>query len=128
MNTSSKLARILGITLTSLISAFLLFDGAMKLVQPSFVKEATARIGFPQQALFGIGVTLIVATLLYILPWTSVLGALLLTGYLGGAVATQVHGGSSTFEMLFPAIFGVLVWISMLLRDGRLRAMLPIRI
>ena len=126
MNTTSRASRITGLVLTILIALFMLFDGAMKLVQPKFVTEATARIGFPVHALTGIGITLIVATLLYVVPGTAILGAVLLTGYLGGAVATQVHAGSSTFEMLFPAIFGALVWISVLLRESRLRELLPL--
>lgn len=128
MNTTSKASRISGWVLTTLIALFLLFDGAMKLVQPKAVLEATARIGFPTRALTGVGIALIVSTLLYVVPATGMLGAVLLTGYLGGAVATQVHAGSSTFETLFPAIFGALVWISMLLRESRLRALLPLRV
>ncbi len=126
MNATSKAPRIVGIILTILIALFLLFDGAMKLVQPKFVTDATARIGFPLHALTGIGITLIIATLLYVVPTTSVLGAILLTGYLGGAVATQVYAGSSMFETLFPAIFGALIWISMLLRENRLKQLLPV--
>jgi hypothetical protein len=126
MNSASRQSGITGFVLTTLIALFLLFDGVMKLVQPKFVTEATARIGFPFQALTPIGITLIVATLLYVAPATSVLGALLLTGYLGGAVATQVHARSSAFETMFPVIFGVLIWISMLLRESRLRELLPI--
>jgi hypothetical protein len=128
MNATSKASRIAGIVLTTLIALFLLFDGAMKLVQPKFVTEATARIGFPVHALTGIGVALIASTLLYVVPVTAVLGAVLLTGYLGGAVATHVYAGSGTFEMLFPGIFGALIWISMLLRERRLRALLPARL
>ena len=124
----SKASKIVGWLLTTLIALFLLLDGAMKLKPPKQVLEATARIGFPVHALMPIGITLIVATLLYVLPGTAILGAVLLTGYLGGAVATQVHAGSSTFETLFPAIFGALIWISMLLRDRRLRELLPLRL
>jgi hypothetical protein len=123
---TSKASKITGIILTALIALFLFFDGAMKVVQPKFVTDATARIGFPLNALTPIGITLIISTVLYVVPWTGVLGALLLTAYLGGAVATQVHAGSSTFETLFPAIFGVLIWISMLLREKRLREWLPV--
>jgi len=124
----SKASRIIGWVLTTLVALFLLFDGAMKLVQPRFVTEATARMGFPVHALTGIGITLIVATLLYAVPRTAILGAVLLTGYLGGAVATHVYAGSTTFEMLFPTIFGALIWTSMLLRERRLRELLPLRL
>lgn len=128
MNSTSKASRVTGWVLTTLIALFLLFDGVMKLVQPTFVTEATARIGFPVHALTGIGITLIVATLLYVVPATAILGAVLLTGYFGGAVATHVYAGSSRFETLFPVIFGVLVWISVLLRESRLRELLPLRL
>jgi len=128
MNSTSNASKITGLVLTTLIALFLLFDGAMKLVQPKFVTDATARIGFPVHALTGIGITLIVATLLYVVPATAILGAVLLTGYLGGAVATHVYAGSSRFETLFPAIFGALVWTSMLLRESRLRELLPLRL
>ncbi|HEY1684969.1 MAG TPA: DoxX family protein [Tepidisphaeraceae bacterium] len=125
-NRPGKASRIAGIVLTTLISLFLLFDGVMKLVQPKAVLDATARIGFPTNALMPIGIVLIVSTLLYIYPLTSVLGAILLTGYLGGAVATQVHAQSTLFETLFPAIFGVLIWLSLLLRQTRIRQLLPL--
>jgi len=128
MSSRSTATRITAGVLITLLALFLLFDGAMKLVQPKFVIDATTRIGFPIHALTGIGIALIASTLLYVLPQTSVLGALLLTAYLGGAVATQVYAGSPTFEMLFPVIFGVLIWISMLLRDRRLLVLLPLRL
>lgn len=128
MNSPSKASRITGYVLTTLIALFLLWDGAIKLVQPKFVVEATAQVGFPVHALTGIGIALIVSTLLYAVPMTAILGAVLLTGYLGGAVATQIHVGASTFGILFPAIFGALVWVSMLLRESRLRQLLPLRL
>jgi hypothetical protein len=70
---------------------------------------------------------LITCTVLYVIPQTSVLGAILLTGYLGGAVATHVRVGAGAFPIVFPIIFGVLVWGGMLLRDGRLRELIPLR-
>ena len=116
-----------GRILSVLSALFLLFDGAMKLVKPTPVVEATTRLGFPESALTGVGIVLLACTILYLIPRTAVLGAILLTGYLGGAVATQVRAGSSTFEALFPAIFGALVWGGLFLQDGRLRALIPVR-
>ena len=107
--------------ITGLVGLFLLFDGAMKLVQPAPVVEATRRLGYPQAALFWIGLVLLVCTLLYLLPRTRVLGAVLLTGYLGGAVDAQVRAGSSAFETAFPILFGALVWAGLRLRDDRVR-------
>jgi len=100
---------------------FLLVDGVMKLFQPAAVLEATVRLGFPVSALVGIGLVLIACTLLYLVPRTSIPGAVLLTGYLGGAVATQVRAGSSWFETVFPVLIGVLVWGGLWLRDQRLQ-------
>jgi hypothetical protein len=116
-----------GRILNVLSALFLLFDGAMKLVKPAPVVEATSRLGFPQSALTGIGLVLVVCTILYLIPRTAVLGAILLTGYLGGAVATQVRAGSNAFETLFPAIFSALVWSGLFLQDVRLRALAPLR-
>jgi hypothetical protein len=70
---------------------------------------------------------LLVCTVLYLVPPTAVLGAILLTGYLGGAVATHVHAGHGPFEVLFPAIFGAMLWGGLVLRDRRLRSLVPWR-
>jgi hypothetical protein len=102
---------------------FLLVDGAMKLVKPAPVVEATVGLGYPESVIIPIGVVLIVCTILYLIPKTSVLGAILLTGYLGGAVATHVRTGESLFSIVFPVIFGVLLWLGLYLRDTRLRAL-----
>jgi hypothetical protein len=102
---------------------FLLVDGAMKLVKPAPVVEATVGLGYPESVIVPIGVVLIVCTILYLIPKTSVLGAILLTGYLGGAVATHVRTGESLFSIIFPVIFGVLLWLGLYLRDSRLRAL-----
>ena len=115
-----------GRILSFLAALFLLFDGAMKLVKPAPVVEATSRLGFPETALTGIGLVLLACTILYTIPRTAVLGAILLTGYLGGAVAIQVRAGSSAFETLFPAIFGALVWGGLFLQYGWLRALIPV--
>ena len=127
MYAESKGARIAGWVLTILISLFLLLDGVLHVLQPKPVIDATNRIGFPIHALTGIGSALIIAVVLYVVPMTAVLGAVLLTGYFGGAVATHVRAGSSAFETLFPAILGTIVWISLLLRERRLGELLPLR-
>ena len=100
---------------------FLLFDGVTKLFKPSFVVEATVRLGFPESAIVGIGILLTACTVVYLIPRTSILGAVLVTGYLGGAVAIQVRAGSSAFETVFPVLIGILVWGGLWLRDNRLR-------
>jgi DoxX-like family len=116
-----------GRIMSVLVVLFMVMDGVMKLIKPAPVMEATARIGFPEGALTGIGIVLLGCTILYAIPHTAVLGAILLTGYLGGAVATQVRAGSPPFETLFPVIFSVLVWGGLFLRDGRLRTLIPWR-
>ncbi len=89
------------------------------------VLEATRQLGYPESDIVGIGITLLVCTLLYILPRTSILGAILLTGYLGGAIASQIRAGNPWFNVAFAVTFGVLVWTGLWLRDIRLRTILP---
>jgi hypothetical protein len=111
-------ARILG----SLVTLFLLVDGAGKVLRLAPYVEGTAKVGYPAESLVPMGVVLLVSTLLYVVPRTAVLGAILLTGYLGGAVATHVRLGQPFF---FPVIFGVIVWGCLYLRDARARSLLP---
>lgn len=106
---------------------FLLIDGVMKLVKPAPVVEATVRLGYPESVIVGLGIVLIACTMIYVIPRTSVLGAILLTGYLGGATATHVRVGDQLFAILFPGIVSVLIWGGLYLRDDRLRALLPLR-
>jgi len=116
-----------GRVLSALPALFLLFDGAMKLVKPDFVVKATVDMGFSESVILPLGIVLLVCTVLYLLPSTSVLGAILLTGYLGGAVATHVHHGDGLFEILFPVVFGALLWGGLVFRDARLRSLVPWR-
>lgn len=106
---------------------FLLFDGGAKLVQPAPVVEAMVKLGYPASVIFSLGVVLLVPTLLYIIPRTAVLGAILLTGYLGGAVATHVRAQGSWLTILFPVFIGALIWGGLYLRESRLRALVPLR-
>jgi hypothetical protein len=116
-----------GRVLSALSAAFLLVDGGMKLVKPDFVVTKTVELGYAESVIVPLGVVLTVCTLLYLIPRTSVLGAILLTGYLGGAVATHVHHGDSLFEILFPVVFGALLWGGLVLRDPRLCSLVPWR-
>ncbi|HKW63067.1 MAG TPA: DoxX family protein [Candidatus Acidoferrum sp.] len=120
----SKGQRWAGRILSALASLFCLFDGTMKLFKPPVVVQATIQLGYPESAIVGIGVTLLVCTLLYILPRTSVLGAVLLTGYLGGAVASNVRAGMPVFNIVFPFIVAALVWGGLWFRDIRARNLL----
>jgi hypothetical protein len=116
-----------GRIMSALPALFLLVDGGMKLVKPAPVVEATVRLGYRESVIVGLGIVLLVCTVLYLVPRTSILGAILLTGYLGGAVATHVRVGDDLFSIFFPVILGVLLWGGLFLRDDRLRALLPWR-
>lgn len=116
-----------GRIVTALPALFLLVDAVMKLIKPAPVVEATVKLGYPESVILGLGIVLLASTILYLIPRTSVLGAILLTGYLGGAVATHVRMSEGLFSVLFPVIFGVLLWGGLWLRDDRLRALIPLR-
>ena len=116
-----------GRILSALAALFLLFDGVAKLFKPAPVVEATVQLGYPESVILGLGIVLTACTILYLVPRTSILGAILLTGYLGGAVATHVRVGGPLFSVIFPILFGVLVWGGLFLREGRLRALIPLR-
>lgn len=120
----SNAQRWAGRVMSGLVSLFLLWDGGMKLVKPPFVVQATIQLGYPESAILGIGVTLLVCTLLYIVPRTSALGAVLLTGYLGGAVASNVRAGMPIFNIIFPFIMAALLWGGLWLRVTRVRHLL----
>lgn len=113
--------------MSGLPALFLLMDGAMKLFKPAVVVEATKQLGYPESAIVGIGLVLLAGTLLYLVPRTAILGAALLTGYLGGAVATQVRVGAGLFNIVFPIFLGILLWGGLWLRDRRLQDLLPLR-
>jgi hypothetical protein len=113
--------------LSFLPALFLLLDGVMKLLKPAFVVEATLKLGYPERVILGIGVVLVICTLIYLIPRTAVLGAILLTGYLGGAVATHVRAETGWFEVMFPVILCSLLWAGLILRDDRLRTLISLR-
>jgi hypothetical protein len=118
-----------GRVLSGLVVAFLLVDGAIKLVPIAVVTETMAQLGWPQSDALArlLGVLTLAGTLLYALPRTSFLGAILLTAYLGGAVATHVRIGSPlASQTLFGVYLGLLVWGGLYLRDARLRALIPL--
>jgi hypothetical protein len=117
-----------GRIMSALPALFLFVDAAGKLVKPAPVVEGTVQLGYPESVLLGLGIVLLACTVLYVIPRTAILGAILLTGYLGGAVATHVRVGSPLFShILFPVYLGVLIWGGLYLRDERLRALIPLR-
>jgi hypothetical protein len=116
-----------GRILTAITFLFLALDGVMKLFKPAPVVEGTVQLGYPESVIVGLGIVLLVSTILYVIPRTAVLGAILLTGYLGGATATHVRVGGPLFNILFPSIMGIMIWGGIYARDARLRALIPLR-
>jgi hypothetical protein len=116
-----------GWIVSGLVSAFLLLDAGMKLLAVQPVLEAGAKIGFPGAAMSrGLGALLLACTLLYIAPRTAMLGALLVTAYLGGAVATHLRLGNPLFShVLFGVYVGAAMWAGLYLREPQLRRLLP---
>ena len=116
-----------GRIVSAIVVLFMIFDGVTKIMKVPQVLEASVRIGFPENTIVGIGAVLLVSTALYVFPPTSVLGAILLTGYLGGATAANVRAASPAFNTGFPIMFAILVWLGLYLRESRLRALVPLR-
>jgi len=123
----SKGARWTGRTLSTIVGLFLGFDALMKLLQVEPVIKATVELGYHTHAAFGIGVILTLCLFAYAIPRTSILGAVLLTGYLGGAIATHLRVSDPLWtHTLFPVYVAAIVWGGLVLRDGRLRTFLRI--
>ena len=120
----SKAALWTGWVLSALVVAMLLFSGVMKLAKPAAVVDEFKRLGWPESVILGLGILEIACAVVYAIPQTAVLGAILLTGYLGGAIATHVRIADPYYG---PVIGGVLVWLGLYLRDPRVRALVPLR-
>ena len=113
-----------GRILSALPVLMLLFSATMKFVMPPDAAKGFEHLGYPLSLALGLGILELTCTLLYVIPRTSVLGAILLAAYLGGATATHVRVGDPFY---MPVLLGVLVWAGLYLRDPRLRALLPLR-
>jgi DoxX-like family len=124
MEATSKQTVWLGRTLSGLVAAFLALDAVMKLVLVTPVVEATERLGYPIATARPLGLVLLASTILSLVPRTQVIGALLVTAYLGGATATHVRVGDPFW---FPIAMGVLLWAGLVLRTPRLRALISSR-
>lgn len=110
----------LGRILSGLVIAFLIFDAVTKIIKIAPVVEATEKLGIPRSAIPGIGILLLICTAFYVVPQTAILGAILLTGYLGGAAAIHLRAGSGGFPIVFSVAFGVMAWGGLVLREPRL--------
>ena len=125
---SSRRSIWIGRILSGLVVLFLIPDGIIKFIKPAPVVDAFAHLGWPLSLANVLGIVLLLCTAVYVFPRTSVLGAILLTGYLGGAVATHLRAGDPLFShVLFPTYLGVVLWLGLYLRDSRLRALIPLR-
>jgi hypothetical protein len=128
VNTShSKTWIWVGRIVTTLVVLFCAFDGLMKVIKEPHVIAASAELGFSTNEMVLIGVLMLVCTTLYAIPRTAILGAVLLTGYLGGAVVSNLRVGHPVFECIFPVIFGALAWGGILGREPRIRELIPFR-
>ena len=114
--TSSKGVRWTGRILTIILILFLLFDAITKLIKETHTLQTSSKIGWPVDSIQGLGGVLLACTILYAIPRTALLGAILITGYLGGATAINVRVG---YPFIFPVIFGILIWVAVVLREGR---------
>lgn len=115
----SRARRWTGRIVSGLLVAFLAFDALAKVFYVPAVAEASAAMGISKGAIIAIGVVLLLSTVLYVVPRTAAIGAILLTGYLGGAIATHVVLGTGAFSIGFALAFGILAWVGLLARDAR---------
>jgi hypothetical protein len=122
---SSKKTVWTGRVLSALPALLLIFSGVLKLAKPPAVVQGFSKFGYPEHLLLPLGIVEIGCVVVYLIPRTSVLGAILMTGYLGGATATHVRVSDPSFIM--PVLAGVLVWLGLLLREQRLRPLIPLR-
>ena len=127
MSEVSKGSLWTGRIISGLVVLFMIFDGGTKVIKEPHVIAASAQLGLNATAVVWIGAVLLVCTALYVIPATNIFGAVLLTGYLGGAVCANVLAHTVLFNTLFPVVFGVLVWAGLYLRDTRLHTLIPVR-
>ena len=125
---SSGKALWTGRVLSTVAVLFLTMDTAMKLLLVPVAVAGTKQVGYPVSVIFPLGVVSLVCLIVYLIPRSNILGAILWTGYLGGAVATHVRVGDPLFShILFGVYLGVVLWLGLYLRDSRLRALVPLR-
>ena len=123
----SNTVRWAGRALSAIPVAFLVFDAIIKLMNIQPVVESSLLLGLPVDLAPGVGILLLACLAIYLLPSTSILGAILLTGYLGGAIALQLRVGAAPFSLIFPIIVGALLWGGLYLRLPILRTIVPLR-
>ncbi|MEO7909563.1 MAG: DoxX family protein [Roseiflexaceae bacterium] len=124
--TNSRTMLWAGRIISALAVLFLIFDSVIKVVKMAPAVESTIQLGYPESLVITIGVLELACLAVYVFPRTAVLGAILLTGYLGGAIATNLRAGTPTFNVVFPVIIGALIWGGLFLREARLRMLVPL--
>lgn len=124
IGTPSKTSLWIGWIISGICILFLLFDAITKIIKEEHTIKACVQLGWPEHSIQGIGIVLLISTILYLIPRTSILGAVLLTGYLGGAIAIMIRAEQ---QLYFALVFGLLVWLGLYLRDKKLHAILPLR-
>ena len=124
VNHSVRTTSWTGRALSTVIVLFMVFDGVIHVLKPAPVVDAFAQLGYPLGASVTLGVLELAFTALYVIPRTAALGAVLLSAYLGGAIATQVRAGAGWFPTIFPILVGAILWAGLALRDARVRALI----
>jgi hypothetical protein len=119
--TSGSKSVLIGRIISGICILFLLFDAIAKIFNEAHAVQGSVALGIPENTISGIGMTLLVCTIIYIIPRTAILGAILLTGYLGGAMAIMVRANQ---QFLFALVFGILVWVGLYLRDEKVKTLL----
>lgn len=122
---NSKSKNIASYILQGLIGVLFLMGSILNMIHAESSVAQIMALGYPEESVFTLGVLLMIAVVFYLIPKTNVLGAALITAWLGGAVATHIINGDSTFETIMPVIFGVVVWVSIWLRSEKLRTVFP---
>jgi hypothetical protein len=124
---TSRTTHWIGYAISALGVLFLILDAVIKVLRLAPAIEATLQLGYPEHLVLTIGLVELACLVVYLIPRTAVLGAILMAGYLGGAVTTHLRIGSEPFAVFFPVILGLMLWGGLYLRDPQLRALIPLR-
>ena len=127
IKTNSNISLWAGRIISALCTLFLFVDSITKIIKAEQAIQGSIQIGWPHEMIQTIGIVLLVCTILYVVPRTSILGAILLTGYLGGATAVMMRARMDGHPYFFPIVFGMLIWIGLFPRDESLRSLIPMK-
>lgn len=126
-NGSSRSVQIVGWVLTLVPASLLFMAGVMNILRPDSIVQQTVKMGYSASVMLPLGIVTVGCVILYLIPRTTCLGAILVTGYLGGAVDVHVRNGDPLPQILFPVVVGVLAWLGLYLREPRIRELFPVR-